>query len=86
LTEEPDARRGLEWAWSRPHGFALIVLDLQLPGVERPFRSRQIADRYSPPFQQSSSPPATSASKGAPACMSTDGSKSHSDSKTFWNT
>ena len=46
VTEEPDARRGLSELAAQPHGFALIVLDLQLPGALNgtAFRSRQLAD------------------------------------------
>jgi len=46
VTEEPDARRGLSELVAQPHGFALIVLDLQLPGALNgtAFRSRQLAD------------------------------------------
>ena len=46
VTEEPDARRGLSELVAQPQGFALIVLDLQLPGALNgtAFRSRQLAD------------------------------------------
>jgi CheY-like chemotaxis protein len=46
VTEEPDARRGLSELAAQPHGFALIVLDLQLPGAlnGNEFRSRQLED------------------------------------------
>ena len=46
VTEEPDARHGLRELAAQPHGFALIVLDLQLPGAlnGNEFRSRQLAD------------------------------------------
>src|SRR3977135_2283157 len=45
-TEEPDARHGLRELAAQPRGFALIVLDLQLPGAfnGNEFRSRQLAD------------------------------------------
>lgn len=46
VTEEPDARRGLSELVAQPHGFALIVLDLRLPGALNgtAFRWRQLAD------------------------------------------
>ena len=46
VTEERDARRGLSELAAQPHGFALIVLDLQLPGAlnGNAFRLRQLAD------------------------------------------
>ncbi len=46
VTKEPDARRGLSELAAQPHGFALIVLDLQLPGAlnGKAFRARQLAD------------------------------------------
>ena len=46
VTEEPDARHGLHELAAQPRGFALIVLDLQLPGAlnGNEFRSRQLAD------------------------------------------
>jgi len=46
VTEEPDARRGLSELAAQPHGFALILLDLQLPGAlnGKDLRSRQLAD------------------------------------------
>ncbi len=46
VTEEPDARHGLRELAAQPHGFALIVLDLQLPGAlnGNEFRSRQLSD------------------------------------------
>ncbi len=46
VTEEPDARHGLRELAAQPHGFALIVLDLQLPGAlnGNEFRARQLAD------------------------------------------
>ena len=46
VTDVPDAERGMRELAAQPHGFALIVLDLLLPGslngVE--FRHRQLAE------------------------------------------
>ena len=46
VIEEQDARHGLRELAVQPHGFALIILDLQLPGAlnGNEFRSRQLAD------------------------------------------
>jgi DNA-binding response OmpR family regulator len=46
VTEVPDAEHGLGELAAQPHGFALIVLDLLLPGSVggTGFRARQLAD------------------------------------------
>jgi len=46
VTEAPDAEQGMRELAAQPHGFALIVLDLLLPGLLNgvEFRYRQLAD------------------------------------------